>query len=219
MKILHLVLGCKNSHYSSIEKSALDTWVSNIPDNIKLVFMYGGKDRVYYDNDKSFYVDKKETIDLCLYKTICAFEFFLDYEFDFIFRSNITGYFDLNLVIEFLKDKQTKNFYCGCIGNLNGDYFASGSGYFISRNLVESIVENKNTLYNYGMPGWCDDVSVGKFITQELGLDINKSARRLDLNPDDISDKLDMSHYHYRILNKGDVNSIYRIHELKCKNQ
>jgi hypothetical protein len=69
------------------------------------------------------------------------------------------------------------------------------------------------------MPGWCDDVMIGKFVTQVLGVQIDPSAKRIDLNPGDISDDLDMSYYHYRILNKGDANSIYRIHELKCKNQ
>ena len=69
------------------------------------------------------------------------------------------------------------------------------------------------------MPGWYDDVIIGKFITQFLKIDIDSSAKRLDITYNDINDDLDISHYHYRILDHGDAKSIYRIHELKCKNQ
>jgi hypothetical protein len=83
--------------------------------------------------------------------------------------------------------------------------------------IVKKIVENKFLLYSYEFPGWCDDVIVGKFITQHLNIEINRSARRIDLHPDEIDNNLDMSHYHYRILNSGSSQSLYKIHELKNK--
>jgi len=218
-KILNLVLGCKEGYYVNIDKAAKETWVTKSPDNIVTIFMYGGGNSIFWDEKDSFYVDKKESLDICPYKTITAYETFLDSDFDYVFRCNTTGYYDLNLVGEFLEDKPTKNFYCGCLGELNGSKFASGSGYFLSKNLVEEIVKNKDILYNYGMPGWCDDVMIGKFLTESLGIQIDPSAKRIDLAASEITDDLDMSYYHYRILNKGDASSLYRIHELKCKNQ
>ena len=215
MNILHLVLSCKNDHYLPIENVAKNTWMQDSPDNIKTIFMYGGSKKIYYDDQDSFYIDRKESLDICLYKSICAYETFLESDFDYIFRSNSTGYFDLNLIPKFLEDKPFENFYCGCLGVLNGIDFASGSGYFVSKDIVCEIVKNKDILYNYNMPGWNDDVAVGKFITQYLNIPINTSARRIDLRPDEINNNLDMSHYHYRILNGGSYESLEKIHELK----
>jgi len=221
MNILHLVLGCKTLHYNPIEKAAKKTWIKNSPENIKTIFMYGGSDKIYWDNMESFYVDRPEShhCNICLYKTITAFEWFIESQFDYIFRSNCTGYFDLHLISEFLEDKPLEKFYCGYCGELDGVNFASGSGYFLSKDLVVELVKNKELLYNYGMPGWFDDVMVGKFITQFLKIPIDPSAKRIDINPKDIPEDLDMSCYHYRVINNGDANSLYRIHELKCKNQ
>lgn len=215
MNVLHLVLGCKDVHYIAIENVAKKTWLKDPPENIKTIFMYGGSDKIYWDNQNSFYVDRQESLDLCAYKTICAYEFFLESNFDYIFRSNVTGYFDLNFISKFLEHKPSENFYCGCLGTLNGINFASGSGYFLSKDLVKKIVENKFLLYSYKLPGWCDDVIVGKFITQHLNIKINESARRVDLHPNKIDDNLDISHYHYRILNTGDYKSLEKIYKLK----
>ena len=55
--------------------------------------------------------------------------------------------------------------------------------------------------------------------TEELNIEINSDCKRINLSPEDITNDLDMGHYHYRILNNGDAESLYRIHELKCKNQ
>ena len=218
-RVLNLVLGCKIGRYLEIDIAAKETWATKIPENIKTIFMYGGGNgKIYWDGIDSFYVDRQESFDICPYKTICAYETFLETDFDYIYRSNATGYYDLNLVNEFLKDKPTKDFYCGVHGNLNGVDFASGSSYFLSKDLVEKIVKNKEILYNYNLPGWQDDVIIGKYM-QSLGISLNRSARRIDLIPEQITNELDMSHYHYRILNNGDAKSLYRIHELKCKNQ
>lgn len=220
MNILHLVLGTKNDHYSPIENAAKQTWIKRCPKNIKTIFMYGGSEKKYWDGEDSFYVDRPEDHynNICLYKTITAFEMFIESNFDYIYRTNNTGYFDLNLVSQFMENKSKKNFYCGHPGVYNNINFASGSSYFLSRDLVEKIIEDQDIIYSYNFPGWCDDVSIGRYVTETLGIEINKEAKRIDLNPQDISDDLDMLHYHYRILNKGDINSIYSIHELKCKN-
>ncbi len=219
MNILHLVLGAKDSHYFPIEYAAKKTWAKEIPENIKTIFMYGGSNQIYWDNETSFYVDRPEMLNICLYKTLLAFETFLESNFHYIFRTNNTGYFDYNLINQFIKDKPSEKFYCGCLGRADGIDFASGSGYFLSKDLVSKIVKNKNLLLDYDIPNGCgvgcDDVLIGKFITQVLNIEIYPNARRLDVSPEDITDSLDMTHYHYRILFNGDSQSLYKIHELK----
>lgn len=241
MNVLHLVLGSKSDFYIPIEESARKTWATNCPENIKTIFMYGGATNIFWDENDSFYVDRPENhcYNICLYKTIRAFETFIESNFDYIYRTNCTGYFDLHLVSEFLKDKPTCNFYCGSIqyyekskntptAPLKGIKYASGASYFLSRDIVEKIIEHKDIIYSYNLPGWCDDVCMGKFITQYLNIDIDESSRRLIVSYDNdeypriiIDDDLDLSHYHYRIQDSADGNldntikSMFKIHQLK----
>jgi len=228
-KILHLVLAANTEHYKKIERAANETWNLNKPDNVTTVFLYGGSQTTFFDGSGSFFVNKKEGLDICLYKTLCAFEFFLQNDFDYIFRSNITGYFDYQVINEFIRSKATSKFYCGIKGKHRGIPFASGSGFFLSRDLVENIVQNKTTLHSYqsNLPDGTDDVAIGKYLIQDLKIDVAPLARRLDLTPDQINASLDMTHYHYRVVTRkewihgkeqapsGDGEAIREIHKLK----
>jgi len=236
MNILHLVLGCKNDHFSPIEEAAKDTWIKTSPNTIKTIFMYGGSSKIYWDGEQSFYVNRPENhhYNICLYKTITAFEWFVETNFDYVYRTNNTGYFDLNQVSEFIKDKPIDNFYCGNsqiyersfntpTAPYPGINYASGASFFLSRDIVNKIVENKDIICSYNFPGWCDDVSIGKFITEYLKIPINMSSKRLLVNSGDIDENLDLSHYHYRIEEScngnsiGNVDSLYKLHSLKNK--
>lgn len=238
MNILHLVLGCKNSHFSPIEEAAKNTWSKESPDNIKTIFMYGDSSKIFWDGQESFYVDRPENhfYNICLYKTITAFEWFMETNFDYVYRTNNTGYFDLYEVQKFIKDKPTENFYCGnsqmyekCSNTPTAPYpgvnYASGASFFLSRDLVQKVVENKDTIYSYNFPGWCDDVSMGKFITEHLKTPINTSSRRLLVTLDDIDENIDLSHYHYRIEEScngnsiGNVRALYELYKLKTKHE
>ncbi len=243
--VLHLVLGCKSHPYSLIEDAAKKTWMTKTPDNIKSIFMYGGSSNIFWDEKNSFYVDRPENhfYNICMYKTIKAFEIFIETDYDYIYRTNNTGYFDLFRVNDFLKDKPTENFYCGSIQYYgkskdtptapeNSIKYASGASYFLSKDIVKLIIENQNVLYSYNLPGWCDDVAMGKLITEHLGIDIDSRSERLIVSYENtaeprvlIDDNLDMSHYHYRIQDSADGNpdnnikSMFKIHELKLNNQ
>lgn len=234
MNVLHLVLGCKNSHFNPIEVAAKETWVKNSPDNVKTIFMYGGSSSIFWDGDQSFYVDRPENhfYNICLYKTITAFEWFIESNFDYVYRTNNTGYFDLNEVSKFLENKPTENFYCGnsqmyerCENTPTAPYpginYASGASYFLSKDLVQRVIEHKEVIYSYNLPGWCDDVSMGKFITEHLKVSVDNSSKRLLVTFEDINQNMDLSHYHYRIEESsrgdsiGNVKSLYKLHNLK----
>jgi hypothetical protein len=229
MNILHFVLGSKGDHYTPIEQAAKDTWFKCSPDNIKTIFMYGGSKKIYWDDEDSFYVDRPENhyYNICLYKTIKAFETFIETDFDYIYRTNNSGYFDLNLVNKFLLDAPKKQFYCGnhqeYKDNLNPKeiHYASGASYFLSRDIVEKIIDEQDLIYSYNLPGWCDDVAIGKYITEHLGICINEMSKRFVVNLNTIHDNIDLTHYHYRIEESslgdsvGNAKLLYRIHELK----
>jgi hypothetical protein len=230
--ILHLVLGSKNNHYRSIENVAKETWMKRTPSNVKTIFMYGDKNKIFWDEQDSFYVDRPENhaYSICLYKTIKAFECFYESNFDYIYRTNCTGYFDLELMSKYVLDKPTKNFYSGYIVEHDDVMFASGASFFLSKDLVKKVIDNQDILFSYKYPGWMDDVIMGKFMKDYLKVDIDNGMTEQNLRrivtPENIDDSLDMSQFHYYIdprnsglenVTQGYIDILYKIHTLKLR--
>lgn len=131
-------------------------------------------------------------------KTLDAFDAsFLAFDFDYIFRTNVSSYLDLGGLLRFVSDKPRNNFYAGKIGNHHGIDFASGCGYFISRDLVSKVLSNRD-LWDHNL---IDDVSLGKLLTEELSISIQQ-VKRIDLNSTDVDlDQIRenaLSVFHYR---------------------
>ena len=131
-------------------------------------------------------------------KTLEAFEASMkNFDFDYIYRTNVSSYIDLDGLNDFLRDKPKASFYAGVIGSYQGISFASGSGYFISRDLVEKVIQKKDSWdHNY-----IDDVSLGKLLTNEMKIPIQK-VERVDLNSEilDIMEikNIEKSIFHFR---------------------
>ena len=131
-------------------------------------------------------------------KTLDAFDAsILEFDFDYIFRTNVSSYLDIEGLLRFVSSKPRNNFYAGAIGNYQGIDFASGCGYFISRDLVSKVLSNRD-LWDHNL---IDDVSLGKLLTEELEVNIQE-VKRIDLNPaemdlEQIRDN-PLSVFHYR---------------------
>lgn len=175
------------SKYKKLEKAIKGSWASVIPPEIKIIF--------YVDNQRTLFKKKVPELkgnDLilpckdgylnCAEKTLWAFEYVLaNFHFEYIFRTNLGSYVNFEKAIDFLKDKPKKEFYSGIIGfeaahNIN---FASGSGFFLSKDLVELLVSNSNLLNRQLI----DDVAFGLFMSQN-NIVINRQARRLSYTDD-----------------------------------
>lgn len=97
-------------------------------------------------------------------KTILAFETALSQlpHFDYILRTNLSSFYIFDRVLSFLEKAPKNDFYCGFQNYFSGVHYASGSGFFLSRDLVELIVKNKN--YFLDQPNEWDDLIIGKFL-------------------------------------------------------
>jgi hypothetical protein len=127
-------------------------------------------------------------------KTLKMFEYVKDMNFDYIFRTNSSSYVIQERLLEFLKDKPRENFYCGIINtNVPNIIYASGCGYFLSRDLVDKILENKNS-WNHNE---VDDVSLGLLLSK-LNVPIYNGAKRFDMTSTDITNANIDNHYHFR---------------------
>ena len=105
------------------------------------------------------------------------------------------------------------NFYAGFIGNHHGINFASGSGYFISKDLVIRVLQNKD-LWDHNL---VDDVSLGKLLTRNFFVDIQK-VERIDLESSDYDSKRILDNprnvFHYRCKSVDPNTTIQIMHNL-----
>lgn len=187
-KIIIGVLANNQNGYDKMVKAAKETCYLNKSEfDIEVYYLYGRGNGVeiphdsYIVKDDNFYFDSEESYYNLLPKTVEFFEFCLkNKEFDYIFRTNCGSYIDLNAINEFCKLLGNENIYCGVEGSFNNVSFASGSGFFISKDIVEKIVKNKHILYNYAK-NLMDDVSIGHFLCKDLNINVLKGAIRKDI--------------------------------------
>jgi hypothetical protein len=210
MKILILVLSYEdNGIYNEFLKTQKYTWDSFNVDGIETFYYFGNSDKCYIKGNH-IYTDVKESLMNCTKKTIKCFESIKDFEFDYIFRTNSSSYVDKNLLKNFILDKPKTKFYSGIIGNFLNQKFCSGSGYFLSKDLVLFLIENQNKLNN----DLIDDVSISK-VLEMLNVELVNSER-FDVYD---SNNINPNYFHYRLKTQNriyDINNMKKIMELKC---
>ena len=211
-RVLILVLSHYESPYDRLEESIRNTWASKSVDNIKIFFYHGGSDKDYIDGDK-IRIQQEEGYYRIGYKTIRAFEM-VDkiFDYDYIFRTNSSSYINLEKLNEYIVEKPNKKFYSGVIGNHFGIRFSSGSGYFLSRDVVKLVLENKKN-WNHQL---IDDVALGKLLSS---LDIFPTpSPRLDIDKLPLNEAEIQQHFHFRCKTSGDRSGdIIIMNELKNK--
>jgi hypothetical protein len=227
-RLLILIMCSSSSRFKKLENSIKRTWGTYLHDGIKIIF--------YTDNQKTLF--KKKTPQLkgnnlilpckdgylnCTEKTLQAFEFVAgNINFEYVFRTNLGSYVNLYKIFDFLTDKPKENFYSGIIGTHKNDdaiiNFASGSGYFLSKDMVELVVSGRG-LFNHQV---IDDVALGEFMANRH-IPINKQAIRLsyvnDLVEYHIGDRTvdHIDHnliYHIRLRSSDRNIDIKKMHEL-----
>jgi hypothetical protein len=202
MKIIILVLSSENEPYDMLEKTIRKTWAKEYPKNVEIYYYYGGADINYIDGDK-IYSNFEENIYNIGRKTINAFEFLSNKDYDYIFRTNSSSYVNIEYLLEYIKNKPNKMFYHGVIAYYEPENFnfVSGSGYIISKDLIDMVIENKDKWDNK-FPN-ADDVSMGKILnsfgviaTSGMRYDIGDSTMRHNIA--NLTKKEFDNNYHFR---------------------
>lgn len=215
--IVVLVLACRFYPWDLLENEGVrKTWCRQV-DGLDIVFYYGGASKDYFDGDRLL-LNCREWYDFLGQKTILAFEKILPRykNLKYVFRTNLSSYVRLNKLKELTRSFNEKNFYAGMIGNHNGIHFASGCGYFISKDLMQFLVSQKNKIdYSY-----MDDVCLGKFLTG-AGVPIHLMKRLDILSMEHLASlkKEEMEqHFHFRCKQAHnrmlDIEIMKRLHKL-----
>lgn len=234
-KVVILVMSSTSkSEYVNLEESIKKTWYNLRNDDVEIIF--------YKDNqnltEKSNYPIRNDC-DLILpindgfytlnQKTLMAFDWVCqNYEFEYLYRSNLGAFVDIEVMLKFLNNKSREKFYCGIHG-IDEFYFRrpvkfiSGSGYFLSKDLVNLALQN-----THQWP-WqvVDDVALGYILIEINGIQPSEDGMRKDICDDEIEYKRaaevvefideDLI-YHYRLRSNnrnGDITIMKELYKNK----
>lgn len=199
-KVIVLVLSTKNSHFKYMDELVKNTWAKYNIDNIEVIFYYADPnlESNYKFTGNELYIKCEETQNNILYKTLKALEFvYNNFEFDFIFRTNISSFVNQYKLYEYLKDKPKEKFYRGpsYVYDIYGDYFklkyASGGGFFLSKDLVLNLLKEEH------YPPLADDVVIGYYLNKYLIDDFDKIDITFDKKLDSNKENKILSTFHF----------------------
>ena len=206
-KIIVLVLAADIFGYDKLIQSGKDTWAKFQPPGYKILYYYGYRENhprptpntVLRDGD-DLICGLDENMPNINAKNYLAFSYlYNNFEFDYVFRCCAGSYVNLHNIDKYLAaiNPAKTGFYCGVIGYVGSAAFASGSGFFASRDVVKLMIDS---------PAGCflchphDDVAMGVYLASK-GVKI-RSGERQDLF--DIS-QINRDHYHFHFRHNTDM--------------
>jgi hypothetical protein len=102
-----------------------------------------------------------------LHKTVEALSYFLSFDYNFVWRTNLSSVLDFEGLQRYLGTIRSTGFYGGYVGKTVSEiWFASGAGFLMSRDVAEYLVLNKDLLR------WdlIDDVAIGALLEPRYGI-------------------------------------------------
>jgi hypothetical protein len=126
----------------------------------------------FEDGVESVFVPIPELRPLIGLKTLLAFQYVLEhYEFDYLFRTNTSSFVNGQALLKIAKSVDRTNLYAGAkVEIFVKDSFATGSGFLISRDVLEKISHSPE-LWPLGV---ADDVSLAMAIKSLPGEKIER---------------------------------------------
>ena len=160
-----------------------------------IIFQAGSNEQKFQNN--ILYLNIAKDLETQAERTLATFEWVLEnIDFDIIYRTTTTSYINLQKIYEHIEDIEPINFYSAPeVKHQEKDSeikFGSGAGYFLSRDLIKTIVENKNK-WDFEL---LDDVALGKLLNN-LGKKLTPTTRQDFINYPTYSD-IDFNQFHYR---------------------
>jgi hypothetical protein len=219
--VIILTLAGGTGLYKTLIDTCKETWFTQPSDKIKTFFYYGGHKEFKVENE-NIYCSSVEDYGKLGLKTVETFEYiYNNYDFKYIFRTNAGTYIKYNELLNHLSDKPMENYYSGIIGHYANTDYASGSGYFLSRDVVKKILDNREQLSH----NFIDDVELG-ILLKKLDIIVSEDAIRISINYDPgyrtfeyqkgrnqvNKEEIENMNYHYRLKSN---NRLFDIDEMK----
>ena len=203
-RVLIMVLAGGPESFQRMTKAVKETWAS-IPSACPIVFTVGNTRSVDFNGQDSVLIGdtlhnncEDGQFSHVLKQTLMSLQYVLaHYDFTHVFRCNTGSYVNVEKLLEFIKDKPVWKFYSGPEGNWNGLRYAGGSGVWLSRDLVQLLVKNKDVILEQAVSGW-DDIEVGRFLSDQ-NIQYSHAWKKQDIRDDQDIENLDLTQYHYHV--------------------
>jgi hypothetical protein len=208
-----ILVAAEGAGYQDLVQAIRETWGSSKREGFEILYYYGfcedpgpAPGQCIQRNDMLFC--GTDWRDILTRNEIAFTHIYNNYDFDYLFRCCAGSYISQKKMDEFLEDKPKTTFYCGglvnTVVNIGEIIFASGSGLFLSKDLVKLLIDNPSGFRCQ----WCDDVSFGAFFT-EKGIQVTNAPRQ-DFYDGVIKD-LDPNIYHYHF--RHNISIMREIHQ------
>jgi hypothetical protein len=210
-KTVVILIAADGEGYQNLVQAIRETWGSAKIEGFEILYYYG-----YREN---YPTPKPGECILCNDELICgvdrndihrneiAFNYiYNNYNFEYLFRCCAGSYIEQKKMAQFLQDKPKTKFYCGKIvtHTIPGFSYASGAGFFLSRDLVKLLIDNPSGFTCYR---W-DDASFGIFFS-ERGIPITNAPRQ-DLYKG-MTENLGDNQFHFHF--RRNVSVMYKLHQ------
>ena len=234
-KIIISVLAGGGEHYEKMEAAARETCFKNPPDNISVYYMHNHRDGVDVPDGETrlvgdcFYYGVHDAgYRHLLRKCVLFWGYCLEnFEFDYIFRPNLGCWVSMDALSKLADTLPEEGVYGGAFGTTRGRrggiQFVSGSGFLLSRDVVQLIwdyhLNDKDITIEYdGNTGYVDDVALGAFLGAfmshpDKGVNIDRTnLPRIDLHESEIDcSRIDPDCHHYYFLHPKSPNCYYKM--------
>jgi hypothetical protein len=187
MKVLMLIISSDSDPVYAEHRKVWSTYM-NSNSQIECYFIQY-RDGPQEIEGNTFWLNGVESFSAILTKTLDSLEF-LSKNYDFIVRTNLSSIWNFKVLIDHLETLPKEGVYNGFIGHFNNFQFASGSGYIMTPDIGQILLQNRKIAENYPE---LDDVAVG-YTLNKLGINPSVGRRNDSLVYDESS-------YHYRFKN------------------
>lgn len=208
VKIVFLIIATERKPWSKILRNGPEaTWLRKLPENVKVfkIFSDGSQGSSSYQNQTEVtnsYLLQIDNPNLSnttvvadgnrlvfpgvsgwagiLQTTISALSYVnSNFEFDYVIRTNVSSYWNLQRLLEMLDRAPRNDLYMGVIGKsyipkLDAELeFISGAGIILSKDIVELILKNREQIES----NFIDDIALG-ILARNLNVKITDAKRK-----------------------------------------
>jgi hypothetical protein len=172
-----LVIACETH---PLYKQLKVEWRKNKHLSVKPIFIQYSLNvnEIILVDDDTLFLPGDESFEGITAKTIDSIEYFLRYtNFTHLIRTNLSSVWHYPRLISYLKTRETTGLFTGFVGMENSRCFISGSGMYMSRDVAELLIKNKEKVYSYP---YQDDLAIS-YTLDDLGVKLTLSLNRIDL--------------------------------------
>lgn len=182
MRVVILVMSCAEGYYPELCQKQRETWDSiNHPDT-ETIFYYAGHTTELL-NDRLM-IESREGHGYFYIKTMLAFKFLLEMEWDYIFKTDNSAYVFKDQLVKVLKDKPRSKYYGGHLYQttyMKTDPFLWGEGVALSRDVVKYLVDDYES--SKMLRSGVEDVHIGMILNGKFPWDTSMTIQEFYKQP------------------------------------